>query len=540
MKLKVCILAAGTSKRKTNKTNINPALLPLGDKSILSRIFKQFPRETEFVIAVGYQSKQVKDYINLVHPNQKIKLVNIDNWNGPQSSTAASLLACKDLLQSPFIVTTANIIVKEAIPFPDKNWVGIAPLPHALDTKDFCIAEVSDNLVTKFYNKVKTQDLMRSCTDFRTILDNVLIGINGIKDYEIFWQELEKIIDKDVESNKKLSIGIEKLINNKLYKKSFTYIDTGHDVGYEYANRLYDKNLVLRKDEEFIYFENNLVIKYFNDKNITSKRIDRAKLLKGFVPNICMSNDNFYAYKKIQGKTLSSVINNTLFKDILNYYNKNLWKKKKLDNSGSQIFNNACLQFYKTKTEKRIENFFNKANIIDRKEKINGVIVPPLSEMMDEIDWDILSCGIPVLFHGDFQPENIIVTGDNKHTLIDWRQDFGGILEYGDIYYDLAKMKHALIISGEIIRNNQFEISIFEDDVTLKYLIKSNLNDYLTILNDFIIENNYNLDKVNIIASLIYLNIAALHHSPYDKLLYYLGKLKLFLTLNEKSGLATF
>jgi len=530
MKYKVCILAAGTSKRESGQNNINPAILPLGDKSVLTRILNQFPKNTEFVIAIGNQGEQIKDYIDLVHSELNITLVDVDNWSGPQSSTAASLFACTNYLQSPFILTTANIIVKESIPLPDKNWVGLAPLPHALDTKDFCIAEISNDLITKFYNQINAQDLMRSCQDFMSILDNTLIGICGIKDFELFWKELEVIINYNIEPEKKLSMGIEKLINQKLHKIPFSYIDTGHNVGYEYANRLYDKNLVLSKKNEFIFFENDLVIKYFNEKNIISKRLERAKLLKGYIPNICMNNDNFYAYKKIPGRTLSNVVDNKLFKNLLNSYNNDLWKRKNLDSTKIIEFKDACLQFYKSKTETRIEEFYEKSKIIDKEERINGVIVPKLSDLMKNIDWDDLSNGVPVLFHGDFQPENIIITEENNHILIDWRQDFAGILEYGDIYYDLAKMKHALIISGEIIRNNQFEISKTDEGVEFQYLIKSNLNSYIPILNAFIKDNGYSIKKVNILASLIYLNISALHHNPYDDLLYYLGKLNLFLT----------
>lgn len=531
MKYKVCILAAGKSKRESVNSNINPALLPLGDKSLLTRIIEQFQNGTEFVIAIGYQKSQIREYIDLVHSNEKITLCNVSSWDAPQSSTADSLLACKKQLQCPFILTTANILVNEHIPPPEKNWVGIAPLPHAVDTRDFCIAETSNNLINKFYIKLKTQDLMRTCDDYKNILDNALIGINGIKDYKYFWENLEAIIQYKTANDKMLSIGIEKLINKKLYKIPFTYYDTGHDVGYEYANRMYDKNLVLRKDDEYIYFEKDLVIKYFNDKNIVSKRLKRAKLLKGFVPNIYMNSNNFYAYKKIQGKTLSQVVEYNLFQEMLEYYNNNLWKVKKLNTTETTKFKDACLQFYKSKTELRIEKFYNKSNIIDTEEEINGITVPKLSDLMEKIDWDDLANGVPVLFHGDFQPENIIVK-NNNYVLIDWRQDFAGILDYGDIYYDFAKMKHALIISGEIIRNNQFTISKIENKIAFQYLIKSNLNNYLPILDSFIESKGYSLRKVNTLTSLIYLNIAPLHHSPYDNLLYYLGKLNLFLEQN--------
>ena len=129
-----------------------------------------------------------------------------------------------------------------------------------------------------------------------------------------------------------------------------------------------DKNLVLRKDDEYIYFEKDLVIKYFNDNNVVSKRLKRAKLLKGYVPDICMSSNNFYAYKKIQGKTLSQVVDNNLFHDMLEYYNNNLWKVKKINSTETTKFKDACLQFYKSKTEMRIASFdapFSENNFAD-------------------------------------------------------------------------------------------------------------------------------------------------------------------------------
>ena len=169
--------------------------------------------------------------------------------------------------------------------------------------------------------------------------------------------------------------------------------------------------------------------------------------------------------------------------------------------------------------------------LLDKEETINGIKVPKLKALLERIDWDWLCKGVPVLFHGDFQPENIIVSPDNNFTLIDWRQDFSGNIEYGDIYYDFAKMYHALIICGEIIRNNQFEIKINGDSIELDYYVKGNLLEYLRLFEHFISDNGYDLEKVKVLASLIFINISPLHHSPYDKFLYYLGKKRLSYTV---------
>lgn len=46
-------------------------------------------------------------------------------------------------------------------------------------------------------------------------------------------------------------------------------------------------------------------------------------------------------------------------------------------------------------------------------------------------------------------------------------------------------------------------------------------------------DNNYSIPKVRIITSLIFLNIAPLHHYPYSLFLYALGKSMLFEELKK-------
>ena len=59
-------------------------------------------------------------------------------------------------------------------------------------------------------------------------------------------------------------------------------------------------------------------------------------------------------------------------------------------------------------------------------------------------------------FHGDLHFENIIYQKKKKDfVFLDWRHDFGGEIKYGDLYYDLAKINHGLIVShDEVIKKN--------------------------------------------------------------------------------------
>ena len=50
----------------------------------------------------------------------------------------------------------------------------------------------------------------------------------------------------------------------------------------------------------------------------------------------------------------------------------------------------------------------------------------------------------------------------------------------------------------------------------------------------FLKKYNYSEKKVKILTSLIFLNIAGLHHYPYSIFLYYLGKFMLAQSLDDK------
>ena len=49
-----------------------------------------------------------------------------------------------------------------------------------------------------------------------------------------------------------------------------------------------------------------------------------------------------------------------------------------------------------------------------------------------------------------------------KFILLDWRQNFAGYLNKGDIYYDLSKIMHGILVSHNKVYNN-YEIMLKDD-----------------------------------------------------------------------------
>ena len=88
-------------------------------------------------------------------------------------------------------------------------------------------------------------------------------------------------------------------------------------------------------------------------------------------------------------------------------------------------------------------------------------------------------------------------------------------------------MLHGLWINHKIIRDNHYEIKIEGSNIFFDVYQKKSLIECEDILKEHSEEMGYSWKKVQLIASLILLNIAPLHHDPYSKLLYFYGKEKL-------------
>ena len=123
------------------------------------------------------------------------------------------------------------------------------------------------------------------------------------------------------------------------------------------------------------------------------------------------------------------------------------------------------------------------------------------------------------------QFDNVLYNSNKKtFTLLDWRQDFGGILDHGDIYYDLAKLYGGMNLSYKNIKENKFSFDMSGNKVFYNYEMSSTLIEAKEIFEDFVVDNGYNVHKIKLLTGLIYLNMSPLHHDPFDHLLFFLGK----------------
>lgn len=348
----------------------------------------------------------------------------------------------------------------------------------------------------------------------KQVLGSAFTGLAGIYDYQSFWRSLE---EGEPAANGELQVaaGLAALQANGLQTHSLSsWRDLGSDDTYLAGLQQVGREQFLIKPGEFVYLEGSQVIKFYADPVMTARRVERAERLKTLVPKISAQSDHFYAYPYQPGCLLTEVSNIEVFNNLLEQLRPTLFTSITLEPEQQVEFSDQCRTFYETKSRRRIEQYHQANGVGDNDWWVNGEVVPGVATLLDQVPWESLSQGVPGLFHGDFQPENIVISDDGSTTLIDWRQDFAGDTRWGDIYYDLSKLYHALIISAPVIRANNYTVEIKGEQVELSFQLKSNLLEFLRHFDRFIINNGWDLKRVRILTGLIYLNIAPLHHHP--------------------------
>ena len=523
MGYRVCIPTAGTGSRLGDLTKyVNKSLVGIANRPTLCHIIEKFPSDTEFVLALGHKGELVRDFIGLAYPNRTFFFADVQPFEGPDSGLGLSLLACQDYLQQPFIFISCDTLVGEDIPAPDVNWMAYGDVT---DLNPYRTLLVDGNHVSDICEK----GLGKSESH------KAYIGLAGIKDYETFWNSMLQGEDEAIQTGE--VHGLRKLLNSVMSAHKFTWFDTGNLGALEHVRDVYrepDAPNILEKANEAIWFVGTQVIKFSDDQTFIANRVKRVEELRGYVPNVSGSTANMYRYQKIEGKVMSEVVSIPLFADLLEHCNT-FWTRKSLVVAEATEFKNTCLAFYRIKTFERVELFYRNFGHQDGLELINSQSMPSLESLLSDLDWNWLADGLAGRFHGDFHFENILWDAEQRRfTFLDWRQDFGGDLSTGDIYYDFAKLLHGLIISHDLIAGNFYKAEWGQDEITFDFHRKQILVECEEYFKSWLEAQGHDTKKVRVLTALIFLNIASLHHYPYSLLLFALGKSMLSKELSDR------
>lgn len=512
MNPKVCILAAGTGTRMGHYSEvINKALLPINKKAIISHIIEKFPEHTEFVIAIGYKSEQVTDYLAIAHPDRNFTFVDVVNYDGPGSGPGLSAYCCKSVLSSAFYLVCCDTLWHEDVSiFPQsQNWMAVANSKKE-DSVNYCNVEVAGQKVIELHDK-KAMD---------TEVTLSFTGLLFIKDFELFWKGLEDA--GLIKNEKQISSGLLTMIQTKsLDAHTITWTDVGTKEKYVRELKKYE-NFDFSKATEFIYISGGSVIKFFQNPEVADLRVKKAQINSQVFPAIQQHRNNFYSYKYQSGETLYKHFEIDIFEALLKWLDHDVWKRKNISQAEMQ---KNCEIFYREKTLARLTLFTERYPDHDRIRYINNEKIPTVGELLQNLNWSELYQGEAFFIHGDLQPDNIIFDSNKKKfTLIDWRQEFAGQIEFGDLYYDLAKLSGGIHLNYAQIKMNNFSYSEDGDSCKFSFPAHPKAFELNVKLEEYIVEKGHSPEKVKLLVGLIYLNMSALHQQPFDKMLHAMGR----------------
>ncbi len=514
------MLTAGKGSRMGDiGRTLNKALLPIDGKATISHIINKFPVDTEFIIGLGYLGEQVRQYLQMAHRDRIFKFVQVDNFEGAGSGPGHSLLCCKKFLQKPFYFVSCDTLWDNSLDLSiHNNWMGVAKV-DPLKSDRYCNLEVVDNKIVGLVDKESVFDPAYQA----------FVGLCHIYDFQIFWKALENT--DLVAGEHQISNGIRALFESvSVFSQDIIWNDVGDAEKYKEMVSRYE-NFDFSKSNEALYIINGRVIKFFVDSEVAKKRVEKSKLNPLVFPKISHYSGQFYCYEFQPGKTLYQLNNQIIFKNFLDFLVENVWHPRKVDAKKMQ---EVCHNFYYKKTHERLLSYSKKYPQSASEIKIKGKSIPPINELLKAIPWAMLEDGVPCYMHGDLQFDNVLYDYEAaKFILLDWRQDFGGEIEFGDLYYDLAKLYGGIILNYDYIKLNLLSYSEDEDNIHFDFAQRFQTDIYLKTFADFIEQQGYDLKKVKLLVSLIYLNMAPLHHQPFDKLLYALGRYMLHEQLQD-------
>lgn len=502
----VVIPTAGLGSRMGDTCKvINKALLPYRGMPMIGHIIERFGPDSRFVIPLGHLDEQVRWFVSECYHDRNIDFIKVDDYQGPGSGTATTLMQCRDHIDGPFFYVSCDTFweASEKLAFEphgDTCWIGQASEDQSERYTMMMVVNGQARLST--YKQRQPSPWM------------AFTGLMRIHNHQDFFRRLEASESREFVDSLPLPMNTEVLS---------TWKDMGTKETYEFHMREHDP-FDFSKNDEITWMCNGKVVKWNRDHGETSKRFHRAQFANAGVLPGNLKCGPMLIYDRVDGNTgYHSENRSTIVDKLLPWLRDMVWKRV-----DAHDIKKASLDFYQTKTRLRLEKFTNKNKAVLNAKIINGISVSNWNDYLQMVDWHLVcNANYPSWIHGDMQPDNVIIsTTDGSIRAIDWRSSFGSEPAAGDAHYDLAKLIGGCLIDYSLIKKNQFSVihaSPHEWSIKVPGLGDESAEQRIL---EFASLHGLRKEKILTLVPLIFWNMAPLHAEPFDDLLWCMGLLR--------------
>lgn len=508
----VFIPAAGLGKRTGSQGGHLPKpIISIGDKPLIYRVMSLYPTGTQFVIALGYKSDWVRQVAELSAEinNQEVSFFTTDSWRTPNQGLSHTIHEARKYISSNFVFHAVDTLISKE---------SCLKVLHCSKTS---VLFARSN-VSGFYRTIIDGDWRRVAIEKNQEI-KVYTGVAFIKNEQKFWDSIANQLEGNPEGGE--ALGIDPLSAEIVNISDNEWLDCGSIEGIAVARPKYQSlDVVLERSNEAIWKFENWMYKFHESETFITNRILRASSLQPFVPKSEAVSPNIYKYFRAPGVTLSNV-EPKVFLQFLQFCLK-FWFSDLQEFDLSDLKSNQYdfEKFYFKKTEDRVAQYL-RIRPDYNPSTINSEAVRDINETIKSLPWEEILSIYPCRAHGDLHPENVVYDFESdQFMLLDWRQDIAGSsLKMGDLYYELGKIKHGLMVDHGLISEGKFTVEIDNRNYQISVKESENKKIWMSEFEEFIEINKFDSDKIDMMTGLIFVNIAALHHSGYNDFLFTLG-----------------
>jgi UTP-glucose-1-phosphate uridylyltransferase len=477
---------------------LHKSLLPLGGKAVLSRLFELAPEDARLIVCVGNRAQQVRDYVELAHPDRDVTFVDVPGWAEPGSGPGRSLLAARNAVgDDDMMFTSCDTLCTHLPPLREISWAAYAPMPAGTEPQRWCRFSVQhDDAIMKGGGlTARVMAVLDKTADIDSA-SYVYTGLAyvGRHDLDTFWDGI--LAGKQIDDELQVTGGLQALTDlQRLYAQRIDWIDTGDETAYRRAVAQFSGYDWTKNDQAtYVLPESQRVVKYMSDTNAILARSMRGRDLKHAVPAHVDRRANMLAYEYVDGETIYERLERADDIDVTRQLLE--WRDTHLNrrvHRSQMLINTVVRRFYEYKTHARVA-------------LLRDALGDSAHDAVCRVDFGALIPGFEVGYpHGDFNYGNVIITPDTHFVGIDWREDFVGF-PWFDRRYDVAKLLAGTVVHWGHARRGDF--TPWDAGEQHAEVIRAYLTDSVNTLHD-----------VEVIAALSLINSAPLHAEPLDEIL---------------------
>ena len=522
----VLILSAGKIEKELESVfgSIPSGLIPLHGKPVIFRIIDKLLKEgfKKISITTGFKKEILEKIISEQYSDQiKLNFITTDFEKPPGNSI---LTAIEKMQEQQLLVILGDTLVENEFSNLIQNNNDFVLISENFETPaNWCIVTLKDGKLDLIFDKKK--NLEKTNEQYALVGVYYFDDLKSLKRVYVKFNEQERIEISDLIKKYKE----QKIISTEVCKQ---WYDVGHAENYFVSKQMllkarYFNSLRFDRSSEIVTKTSENTLKLIDEiewyKQIPN---DLSKLIPK-IKEFDQSKKPFLKLEYIKHPTLAELwlysdFSSKLWIEILKKLFEILNQFKKYSKSVSLADYDLI---YKTKTEDRIQELTNSNEsfrhilasdvlFINGKKYRNWLVIKEEIELkVHDLYHDEDNC----LIHGDLCFSNIFCDFKNKNfKLIDPRGKWGSTM-FGDLKYDVAKLRHSVVGGFDTITNGLCTASVSEGNhITMKIFEPKNHQEVYKYL-DELIQNQWNLNEIKLIEGLLFISMLPLHKDHFER-----------------------